>query len=154
MRSFRAVDQALCPRGEPRARRCTWLLWRLDHPDPEETAPSSPCFSPHKPVCQTTRSTWHVWGSRAAKEAPLPSLLSPEALCLCTAHGEEVQEGMAVLLTKRGWRRCWAVILRAASGYRTLSATQVRVSVKAGKAGWRMRGCSSFTGMRRASLSP
>ena len=32
--------------------------------------------------------------------------LSPEALCLCTTHGEEVQEGRAVLRTKSGGRRC------------------------------------------------
>jgi hypothetical protein len=28
--SLRAVDQARCPRGESRARRGTYLLWRLD----------------------------------------------------------------------------------------------------------------------------
>ena len=44
-------------------------------------------------------------------ELPHPSLLSPEALCLCTAHGEEVQEGRSVVRTQRGWRRCRAVIL-------------------------------------------
>src|SRR5262249_12936560 len=38
--SLRAVDQARCPRSEPRTLRGTDLLWRLDHPAQEELATS------------------------------------------------------------------------------------------------------------------
>jgi hypothetical protein len=43
--SLRAVDQGRVHSCEPRARRGTWLLWRLDHPAPEEAACLRYCLS-------------------------------------------------------------------------------------------------------------
>ena len=73
--------------GAPRSSGVSTIPLRKKSPTPRPAAHlTNPCARP-----QAALGTCKAAELRG--ELSLTSLLEPEALCLCTAHGEEVQEG-------------------------------------------------------------